>query len=44
MYTITIYRNGRKRVYRFDTLEQAVWSAGDFFKRTGIIVGIEKED
>lgn len=42
-YTITIYRNGRARIYRFATLHKAQACAREIFKRTGAIVGIEVE-
>jgi hypothetical protein len=37
MYKITI---GRK-IYRFDTLDEARKFASDYHKRTGVFVGIE---
>lgn len=43
MYTITTYKNGRTRTHRFETLEAAKSWAAEFFRMTGIIVGIERE-
>jgi hypothetical protein len=42
MFKITTYRNGRKRVARFPTLEAAKQCAQRLFEQTGVIVGIER--
>lgn len=42
MFKITSYRNGRRRVWRFETIEAAQEAAAEIFKATGVIVAIER--
>lgn len=40
-YFVEFWRRGKRRRFYFASLEQAQRAAGAYFKRTGILLGIE---
>jgi hypothetical protein len=43
MFVITTYRNGKAHRHEFGTMGDAKRWAAEFYRLTGIIVGIEQE-
>jgi len=43
MFVITTYKNGKTRRHEFGTMDEAKRWAAEFFRLTGVIVGIEQE-
>lgn len=44
MFVITTYKNGKTRRHEFGTMDEAKRWAAEFFRLTGIIVGIEQDE